>query len=575
MSKEFIQGKIGADSIHVAVRQQKQLSFFLTSEVQEDVRIDYFEKWAERNYSTNVEFLDWVKNVFKQENFMSFAKYYRNPNPSAKLVNARIKEPLSRVFFAEDSYFKYLIKGKEVEAPEALDDNFEERLFDTLLFRHNDIVIHDMSEINSPYREFLSMDKVVSIRIEREKIIELSYTAEIIIGGERVLGYAYMNAEKFSFFTKDMDEILIVPHDLGETPATFASKDIFGNDPIVRKSMFSYLRGDLEEYTFLKTLQKMTEPNGAIPIAVKIQTTEITADGQDMKGLPQEPMSSKIAGQEAIGANKTVSGKGSVLQAGSVIEVPALEKIDGGIDVDLAKNFITFHYTPIEALTYLSTRIKEIESNIVVSAIGDHSEGNEPSMNEKQIQKTFVSKEDKLRWVSDSLSWARQKSDTIMLLLQYGKGSASVDMFYGSDFFWETPEKLYTMFNNSPNAIERKNILIRLAKRRNRFNKDKSHKEEILYKIMPYVSDMDFTVAIANNLVGENTFQLQTRFSHWIALFEASYGSIVEFWMNMESSEAEKILLLTNLLTDLIIKNAEKPVKIEENGKESKESSTT
>jgi len=575
MSKEFIQAKIGGDSIHRATRQQNQLSYFTTSEIQEEVQIDYFEKWAERHYNTNSEFLNWVKNVFKTENFMAFAKYYRNPNPSSKLINTRIKEPLSRVFFAEDSYFNYKIKGKDVEAPEVLDDNFQERLFDALMFRHNDIIIHDLSDINSPYREFISIDKVVSIQIEREKIIKIAYTAEIIQDGERVFGYAYMDAEKYAFYTKEWDEVISIPHDIGVTPATFVSKDIFGDDPVVRKSIFSYLRADLEEYTFLKTLQKMTEPNGAIPIAVKLQTKEIKDEGDFMDGLVNEPMSAaEIGSQTPTDAVKSTNSKGSVIQAGSIIEVPAIEKADGSIDMDLAKNFLTFFYTPIEALNYLSNRLQELENNIVTSAIGDYSEGNEASMNEKQIQKTFVSKEDKLRWVSDCLSSARQKSDNIMLALKYGKGAAIVDMFYGSDFFWETPETLYQMFKNSPNSIERKNILIRLAKRRNRFNEEKSHKESILYKIMPYVSDQDFMVAVTNNMVGPTTFQLQTRFSHWIDLFEATYGSIVTFWLGMDASESQKILLLTNLLTELIKSNTEKPVeKTETNGKETSGSS--
>ena len=142
-----------------------------------------------------------------------------------------------------------------------------------------------------------------------------------------------------------------------------------------------------------------------------------------------------------------------------------------------------------------------------------------------------------------------------MLALAYGKERVKVDTSYGSDFFWETPEMLYDMFENSPNGIERKNILTRLAKRRNMFNPEKAKKEVILYKLLPYASDQDFKVGVDNQAVDSTTFQLQTRFTYWITLFEAQYGSIVTFWEGSIMSEASKIILINKLLSNLIQTN--------------------
>ena len=130
MSKEFIEAKYNSNSLDIAVRQYKQLSYFLQSQVSEEVRDDYFEKYVDRGFYNDDIFLNWVKSVFKTDNFLSFAKYYRNPNPSSKLINTRIKEPLSRVFFSEDSYFNYVVKDNYLEFPKELEDNFEKRLFD-------------------------------------------------------------------------------------------------------------------------------------------------------------------------------------------------------------------------------------------------------------------------------------------------------------------------------------------------------------------------------------------------------------------------------------------------------------
>lgn len=558
MSLDFIKKGFGKHSLEKASRQQKQLKYFLCSDVQEDFNEDYFRNYIERKHYNSDQFLNWVKNVLKTDNFKSFSKYLRNPNPSSKLIDSRIKEPLSRVFFSEDSYFNYIINGKSIDFPEELEDNFDERLFESVLFSHNDILVHDIRGVNEPYRNFVGIDKVVSIKHELDKITKIAYTSKIQRNGEPVFGYTYIDSVSYKFYEKENETPLIdVPHDLGECPAVFVSKDGFADEPIVRKSIFSYLRADLEEYVFLKTIQKMVEPNGAIPISVKIKTNEISGESDDFDSNSNEPMSMEQLGSQVPDVRSQSSAKGSLLQAGSEITVPAIEKTDGSIDVELAKNFVTFYRMPVDSLNYLNDRIKEIEREIVTASIGDYSEGTEGSMNEKQIQKTFVSKEDKLRWVSNTMTWARKHSDSMMLSLKHGPDNIFADIFYGSDFFWETPEQLFKMFETAPNSIERKNILIRLAKRRNLFNLDKKRKETILYQIMPFASDKDFNLAVEKERVDETTFELQNRFYYYITLFEAKYGSIVSFWNGLKVNDSEKIVLLNELLTNLIINGKE------------------
>jgi hypothetical protein len=557
MSKKFIEGKYGHNSLDLASRQQKQLSYFLTSEIQEEQRVDYFEKFANSKYYTGDVFLDWVKGVLKHDNFLSFYKYFRNPNPSSKLINTRVKEPLSRVFFSEDSYFNYLVNGQDVEYPIELEDDFQEKLFETVLFRHNDIIVHDLFDTNEPYRKFVGIDKVVSIHINehgKDFIEKIAYTAEVYINEEKVIGYAYLDADKYEFYTKDYELLISEPHDYEQCPATFAVQKNFDTDPIVKLSVFSHLRGDLEEYCFLKTLQRMTNANGVVPIVTKIKTKEMTDDGEDFDHSPGEPTSiSQMGSQVSREARGTAgNGKGTLLQPGTIIEVPAIEKTDGGMDMELAKNFLNFFYAPTEALKYLNERIKELESTIITDSIGDYSEGNEASMTELQASKGFVSREDKLRWLSNTMSFSRMLSDKMMLALKYGKDSINVDIFYGSDFFMETQAKLYEMFKIAPNSIERKNILTRLAQRRNMFNKEKSKREVILYKLMPYASDKDFELAVDKDRVDDDIFEFQSRFMYWISKFEATYGNIATFWNDTEGSESEKTILLNNLIFNLI-----------------------
>lgn len=557
MSKEFIEKRVNSLSLETAVRQQEQLSYLITSKVQKDIRVDYFEKYVERKYYTNDVFLNWVKQILKEPNFLSFAKYFRDPNPSSKLINTRVKEPLSRVFFSEDSYFIYQINGKSIDHPIELEDDFEEKLFDALLFNCNDIIVHDLKDTNKPYREFVDIDKVESIEVEDNLIKRIAYKACIEMDDEKVYGYVYLDDEVYQFYDKERNLIISEAHDYQECPATFVSNQNFDKDPIVKKSVFSYLRAELEEYCFLKTLQRMTDANGAIPITVRVETKEETPNSLDFDAKEGEPMSiEQLGGQVSSEARSTAGvGGGSVMQAGTEITVPLIEKTDGAIDMEFAKNFVTFYYTPTEALKYLNERIKEVESSIITCAIGDYDEGNDVSMTELQVSKGYVSREDKLRWLSNSLSFSRKLSDKMMLSLKYGRPNVEVDIFYGSDFFMESQAKLYDMFKNSPNSIERKNILIRLSQRRNIFNKEKSKREVILYKILPYCADKDFETAINKDRVMPEIFEFQTRFNYWIAIFESYFGDIVTFWNSLSESESSKIVILNNLIYELIKKD--------------------
>ncbi len=554
MSKEFIQGAKGSQSLDLACRQQRQLLYFTTSEIQEEVRVDYFNKYVESKYYTNDVFLNWVKSVFKNDNFLSFAKYYRNPNPSSKLVNTRIKEPLSRVFFSEDNHFNYWINGKEVEYPKELEDDFEERLFDHIIFRYNDIIVHDLNNYGEPFRYFVDIENVVSIEVSGNDIERVAYSGKINFEGREIYGYVYLDAEKYEFYDTGYDFVTSETHDFGQCPATFVVKKKFDNDPIVKESIFSYLRAELEEYTFLKTLQRITHPNGAFPIVTQIEAKMLNEDYIDFDNNGNEPMSiDQINGQVSQEARQTAgSGKGSNLQAGSIITVPAITKEDGSIDMELSKNFFTYYHTPVDILNYINDRIKELESEIITSSLGSYSERNDVSMTELQTRKGIVSMEDKLRWFSNTMSFSRGKSDNMMLSLKYGKGFVKSDIFYGSDFFMQTESMIYDMFKIAPNAIERKNLLVRLAQRRNMYNKEKSKKEVILYKLLPYCSDNEFDLAVEKERVSDKVFEFQTRFNYWIAQFESMYGGICAFWDGLNANESEKIVLLNNLIFNLI-----------------------
>lgn len=556
MSIQFIQERKGARHLTVASRQQKQISYFTQSDVQDDITLKYIQQYAQRNYRGNDYFLNWVKMIFRQPNFLSFYKYMRYPLPSAKLINDEIKPQLKRVYFADDSYFKYLIKGKQEETPEELDNhNFESKLFNAILFNYNDVIIHDLYDVNSPYREMICIDDVVSIESKDGKIQRIAYRAETTIGGELVVGYLYADKDSYKFYNSGLtDELLNIPHDLGMCPATWVSNEPFkaGND-IVRKSMFSYLREEMEEYVFLYVLRKMTEPNGAIPITVQLKIPPKEADGKDINGLSGEPMSLTELTAQKASVGKEVQGSDNNMQAGTNIKVPIVKDNTGKVNTDIVQQFAKFYYIPIEALDYINKRLYVLEQSIIINVLGDYLEqNNEIAKNEYQVSKSFTNKQDKLRYLAMNMTWTRTLSDSIFLGLKYGKDKVKVDIFYGSDFYLDNESELYTMFQNAPNQIERRNLLQRIGKTKYRFNKQRAERETILYTLLPFVSDKDFSTALEQQIVDEQTKQLQLRFTYWISLFEAEFGDITIFYNNLAASNSEKLVMINNLIFDLI-----------------------
>jgi len=553
MSKEFIENQYNKKYLHKAAMQEKQLAYFTMSDMQENyLTSEYLNTWAERKYQTHDYFLNFVKSVFKTDNFLSFFRFLRKPLPSSKLINNKIAPQLRRVFNAENSEFKYIVDGAEdVDFYKLLDiKQFEQELFGRMLFKHNSLVVSDMIDGN-PYRYFIDIDEVKSIEKTYDgKIKAIAFKGEV--EGIDEDGYIYIDDTKYSFFDKEFNEYNVVEHNLGHCPVHFISPKIIGEGWAVRESIFTYIREELEEYTFLKTLQKMTEPNGAIPIVTQLDI-EIE-DSKDIDGNEDEPPSNDMMSSQRAEIQSTNPQSGdSMLQAGSIYKVPVIDKEDGSIDMETVKNLINFHYLPVEAMNYLRERIKEIEHSIIYTIVGGIIDGlKEGSKNELQVEESLSVLQNTLIYFADSFNYIRKLSDYDMLKLKYGERVREISIFYGSDFFLDTESMLYANLGKSNNPIERKNILIRINENRYRGNENKLNRQKILYDLLPYISDDEFETALNAGKVSDEVFELQTRFNYWISQFEAKYGDIVAFYQMFENERPERLATINNLLSDLI-----------------------
>jgi hypothetical protein len=303
----------------------------------------------------------------------------------------------------------------------------------------------------------------------------------------------------------------------------------------------------------------MSEPNGAIPITVRLKGGASKAkDGNDISGVSDmQPLTPNLISSQQARTGKEVTASESILQTGTVVSVPLSKKNDGSIDTDMVQNFLKMYYIPVECLEFIDGRIKELEHSIISNALGDYSQANDASKNEYQVYSALTNRQDKLRALSQNMSWTRNNSDRMLLGLKYGIDNVNVSCFYGSDFFLDTEKELYEKFEKAPNQIERRNVIKRLGQTKYRFNPERAERENLLYSLMPYISDKDFETALTQGIVDYVTKQYQTRFDYWISMFEANYGDILNFYVNLEATDSEKLIVINNLIINLIPKENE------------------
>jgi len=556
VSKDFINKQYNKSSIQDAANQEAQLSYFTNSSLQDNkIDSEYLTQWADRKYQSNDYFLNWIKSIFKEENFLTFFKYLRYPLPSARIIKNKIEPQLKRVFNAEDAFFKYDITGKETaDFIDGLNiGEFNDEILNRLLYKHNSILIADLdSEIpNTPNRFFIDISDVISIEHKKGVIEKIAFRSSVVIDGQTKQGKIYIDNVDYVFYDNENENNpLTYQHELGYCPADFISATPFSDDWIVKESMFSFIRADLEEYSFLKTLQKMTEPNGALPVISKL-----AVDYEDESVNKElEPSSNDLMGSQKAAIFNQNPASGGDLQPGTIHEVPAdqLRNNDGSINMDIVKNFINFYHIPVDVLKYLNDRVKEIENLIISTIVGDVVESSEESKNKLQIEKSISVLENVLNVVAVKLNRIRRLSDTNMLGLQFGIENVNiVSAHYGTDFFLETQSQLIEEFNKAPNSLERKNIIVRINQNRYKNNTDSQLRSKLLYDLIPYVADKDFDTS--KDKIDNTTFQYQTRFTYWISQFEALYGDILIFYNETNGNNAYKLNFINTLIIKIIV----------------------
>ena len=560
MSLEFIQSKQNSSSLWKAVEQEKQLSYLTTSHLQESAPSDgYLKAWADRKYQTDDYFLNWIKSIFKDDNFLSFYKYLRFPLPSTKIIRNKIEPQIKRVFNAEDSAFKYSVRNRDESdyMPDLKIKDFNNQIFKKLLYRHNSLLVHDLEDVNKPYRYFVDIDKVVAIEednVSRE-ISRIAFRGEIKTEQGKQKGYVYIDSERYAFYKDDTPAPIIETyHDLDYCPVFFINPDRLDDDFVIRESLYTFVREEIEEYNFLKTLQKLTDANGTFPVISKLKVDN-GDDSSDIKNNGSIALYDSMSSASQKVNSTNIPQGDSDTNAGTIHEIDVEAVIDdtGKVNMDVIKNYLSFHYIPVDIITFIDNRIKELERSIVSTVVGDVLESNESSKNEDQIAKSISILENTLTSFAEVLNYIRTKADYTDLSLKYGRDFVQeVFIHYGTDFFLESEAALFEQFEKSPNPLERKHLIVRVNQNRYKNNTSAMSRIKLLYNLMPYISDVDFDRAVAQGMANDIDKQYYLKFDHWVSLFEATYGDIVMFFTESKGESNERLAEINNLIINLI-----------------------
>lgn len=566
--KEFIEEGTGFSSIQAAIWQQDNLLYFTESTPEDNVNFGLFREgskifdkegqFSHGFFKDRDPLIRWVSWIFGDKPLESFIKYLRFPVVSSSLIKDRVIPHLERVFFSEDGFEHFFINREDVKMPEGLNSQaFKKKVFKDILFRFNDIYWHDIlpGMVNEPFRHRIPLEWFVAIDSNEVAPERVAWKTMFFFEEDKSEdAFVYADAFQYAVFDKEFTREIIIPHDLGRCPAIWVSPEPFGTrNNIIRKSIFSNARTQIEQFVFFNTLLSFIGPNGWIPKAVTFKTnpkTKENAQGQQQGPVIDNAMDSRIL----MGGNIRPSDF-NLLSPGTSAEIDVkINPKDGSYDTTLAQNFINYFQIPTEVITSITTRIEDLQREIISTLVGDFTEmqrGREQAVNEAQVNRGFVTREDKIRRFGGMINKTKQQSDEIFLGLKHGINNVVVDQSMGTDYFIESQKEIFDLISKASNPIERQQLIIRGVKNQSRFNEQKQLRNTILYSLLPFAADKDFDKA--RDSLDDLTESLQLRFSYWIVKFEARWGDITLFWLGLgEMPNAEKLMLLQSLLFDEI-----------------------
>jgi len=365
---------------------------------------------------------------------------------------------------------------------------------------------------------------------------------------------AYIDDEYYKLY--DVDGSLIRESRHGLTcPARFVGTLSYDIDFVVKQNPFSYVLPKLEHYNLLTICNRFIEMKGTFPRTVNLRK-DSNGSSDIQSALMQDPSSdNEIGGKDSEEKRQFSHNDNNQHDIGQVEELSLndIEDLEGKVNMDILRNFVTHFHMPVDVLRELRERLKLADSDIVNDLLGTHDLlDQEGSKSDNHLEEKLSSREDRLRGLSQQLSLLVHDVEKTELSLEYGVQNIELSVFFGSKFFLESEASLINIFNNLPNPIEKKDVLVRLSNKKNRLDSVKKQRNKILYDLIPYISDTDFDKAVERGVLDVHTFMLQTKFNYYIGMLESEEGSVVDYIESFKDNYNVGIQTIRNQIYKII-----------------------
>lgn len=513
--KKIVQDRRNQKEIQAGIHHQERLRFHVESVLNKYNLSPYYR-----------EFTDWIGNqdpeILAEDKFERFEKLLKTPIQTIELTES-IFSRLYKIFFSQDSFFKYRFTDDSLEADwsEFRDDEFwRTEGFEAMQTAIDSVWIaavppEQSTEFPEPKNMLIDISNVISIKNTPKN--ECIYVIFQI--GDVVYAYDSEFFRAYPLVGGKMSEVIEVPHDLGYTPARmFWSEKLESKNLINKESPITKELTDLDWLLFHQTSKKYLDLANAYPTIISY---EAKGDYED----------EAITDNEQRKVNKKPAGHW-LMGAGSFITLPAPR--DG--ETDMMVNPMKIISPDVETLEWHVNEETRLVNKIFKAVVGSDNEiKNDTAKNEMQIESSFESQESVLLRVKKNFEIINTFADVTLAKLRYGDRFIGAEIDYGHNFFLKDVGELQNELKQAKESgagdaiVDSIHENILNTKYRN--DAHSRSRAEIISNLdpLPNVTQPEANEILKNGGIDKINFIIKSNLISFVRRFERENTNIVQF----------------------------------------------
>lgn len=557
-----------ADKIHFAARQEQRLVFH-TEPVQDTSKLNpAYSRW-----------LGWVKAILPADKWVRFESLITTPLPTNKQCQSIFTE-LRKVFDSQNGSKKLQFIDptlnqdfQEFDRKSKISDFMSTRGWEAVKTNISSFVVIDLPSQQitprpEPYAMIVCIASVFDcLYDESERLQYLMYSIDdplkegkqtiVVLDDEFYRIYRRAEAEwaaiteiahsTFDALGNTLDGPGYVPaHGIWNT-ASKVSHYVDKVGPITN------VLGDLDYLLFKEISFKYLGLYGDYPIlfTFKQECDYKNDQGAMCEGGKIERQFAEGDGYRSIWEDCPACSARKRVGPGSTGEIDAPRSND---DPNLMDKPIHIAEVSTELLAYGGTLLDDLEEDIFNTCVGMDAEPVAMAQNEKQVQKSFESKQNVLLRIAANIDATEKFIYDTVCYLRYGRKyylGSSINA--GTQFYLSTPEDLDARYAAAKTAgkpmYELADLRDLANKTENRSNPEALARKQLLSQLEPW-ADLSLTQIQGLGLQNADqvNFIVKINFNSYIDRFERENMNIVEFGSAI--SIAQKIKIITQKLQE-------------------------